>query len=225
MERLLVHFASLILNFSHRTTVRLELRLHYPPREPPRKPFLAKMRESILNAMSPFGRKSHSRKASGAAVVGGGVRFFSHAQQQQPALFFLFFQSRPRTVNDFSLCEVFFVSRSANRKFSAGAGGFQCCRQVWGVYKLLDRAAVAPLHPPFVEHIFTKKEILPCSFFRFPLLYSGSHRCMPSRTIQIQWLGRRKGWSDWGTRATKVPASTHVCVRTTETKRLECDTI
>lgn len=49
--------------------------------------------------MSPFGRKSHSRKASGAAVVGGGVRFFSHAQQQQPALFFLFFfQSRPRTV-------------------------------------------------------------------------------------------------------------------------------
>lgn len=48
--------------------------------------------------MSPFGRKSHSRKASGAAVVGGGVRFFSHAQQQQPALFFFFFQSRPRTV-------------------------------------------------------------------------------------------------------------------------------
>ena len=127
------------------------------------------MRESILNAMSPFGRKSHSRKASGAAVVGGGVRFFSHAQQQQPALYFLFFSISPtHCINDFSLCVVFFVSRSANRKFSAGAGGFQCCRKVWGVYKHLDRAAVAALYPPFVEHFFTKKEILPCSFFRFP---------------------------------------------------------
>ena len=150
------------------------------------------MRESILNAMSPFGRKSHSRKASGAAVVGGGVRFFSHAQQQQPALYFLFFSISPtHCINDFSLCVVFFVSRSANRKFSAGAGGFQCFRQVWGVYKHLDRAAVAPLYPPFVEHIFTKKEILPCSFFPFALFRLSSVYAITYHTNSVAWPPER----------------------------------